>query len=706
MLRSLIAACALLYVLPSTAADFDALAKRSWIKAETRNFILITDQPEAIARQVVNDLETMRHFRTVFGGMQPLAVSRPLPILAIGDDDTFTQLGLEKMVAGSFSIGLEGYSALANIHHYNAEGTENSFARAVMLHEYNHFLVRMTEQIRAYPQWLDEGLAEYWATFNVEGQVVRLGNHVDGGGRFYGILGHSGMSVSIDTGKTFNTVELPINSESRSDEFEVQKFYSSAYFAVHYFNSTPALRTRLADYIAMINLGYRQDRAAELAFKMPYEQLNKEIVKYVKRSMVLRELTLKNGKFDFPQVQPVVTHLDKPALYAGLAQIISRHHFPRKDTLALLAKNRELNPDDADANVLPAVFGMLRGEQEYAQLMRRFPKHPALLTMRANGLQRQAETMKDRGAEGWLEVARQARGLYREAIAIDRDYPQAFLGLGRLYRLLPDGEPLEEAVAGLDTASIYSRQPEIFSELAATYLRMKRPMDALQSLRNAVAFSAKPVHGTDVLLLENLELLADLQGEARPHPSGLVYDSETVYAGPVSAGKPAGKGRMTLLDGSWYEGDFVQGLPHGKGRLVSDQGMVYEGEFERGVARGQGRILYPAGDDTMSYTGQVDYMAPSGAGELLTSAGRYVGQFAHGVPHGAGAFTAAHRPVTLQGQWIRGGFEWPLSDGLVFTGPANADGLADGKGSCRGANPHEVPRPCRFKDGKRAGGGN
>ncbi|SFU27897.1 MORN repeat-containing protein [Pseudoduganella namucuonensis] len=700
-LRSLCALlCAACLSSSAGAADLNALAKRGWIKVDTPNFSVITEQPEATARQVVNDLEALRYFRTEVGGMKALKVSKPLTIIAIGNEDAFAQLGLPKLWAGVFHMELDGYSALANISDYAGEDKTDSWARTTLLHEYFHFMVRLTEKTQAYPRWVDEGMADYWATFNIDGPSVRLGDRVtiNGGSRDNDLYSLTGRAA-IDTRKIFNTTELALDSDNNNDRYEMGKFYSSAYYAVHYFNSTPALRTALGNYIEMINLGYRQDRAAELAFNKSYEELNKDIIYYVTRRLAVRILTAKTS-FNFPKVDPVVTRLDTPGLYANLARILPSYgSFSRKEIQDLLVKNRELNPDDADAQVLPLLHGMASGAT-IAELGKRFPRHPRLLTLRADLLRWQAEHMKDMGDAGWLPLAREARGHYRGAIGIDRDYPAAYHGLGMVYRLLPAGEPLEEAVAGFDTASIYTRAPETFSHLASALIRMNKPMEALSALRSAVAFSKPPLRDTEALLLDNFELLGDLANDAKTSGAGLEYPSGTLYAGPVANNKPEGVGKMTMPSGSYYEGAFARGLPHGRGKLVSDSGLVYQGEFERGIARGQGEVTFPAGSEAISYKGRVDHMKPSGKGELLTTAGRYVGEFEDGSMHGAGEFTAAKTALTLSGKWLRGGIEWPAADGIVFRGPANADGQRHGKGVCRGTDVREVPGPCQFKNDK------
>lgn len=699
-LRALLCATCLFGVTGATGADLDGLAKLSWLKVDSAHFSVITDQPEATARQVVSDLEALRYFKVEVLGVRPLAVPQPLTILALGESG-FAKLGFPKSWGGVFALNANGYVAVANIGDYQGESKRNSQARANLLHEYHHFLVRLTEETSFYPRWLDEGLADYWSTFNVDGSNVRLGDRVaDGGyGREIGLVGKTGQAW-IDTRELMNTAELPMRSFYSSDLDVVGRFYSSAYFAVHYFNSTPELRAMFDRYLRLINLGYRQDRAVELAFKKSYAELDSDILKYARSGISVRVMSSTKEVFQFPKIDPSVTRLDTAAMIAALAHVLPNFGIERPALRELLIRNRQLHPQDADANILPLLTGAAI-DQYGGALEKRFPNHPALLTYQGEMLRRRAEFRIEAGVDGALPLLKQARDYFRRAITADPGYPAAYLALGGVYRYMPAGEPLEEAVVGFDTGSIYTRSPTTFANLAGVYLRMNKPLAALPALRNEVAFGGAELKNTDALLLDNLELLNDLNQSAKASADGLDYPGGTHYAGPVSNGKPDGNGKATRLNGSYYEGSFVQGLPEGVGKLVSDRGFVYLGEFERGLARGQGEITYPAGGAVLSYKGQVEYMKPSGKGVQLTAEGRYEGQFEHGRREGQGEYTTSAKAVTLRGRWVDDGFEWPPENGIVFIGPVSAKGLRDGVGVCRSTGAAGEPEACEFKNGAR-----
>ncbi len=57
----------------------------------------------------------------------------------------------------------------------------------------------------------------------------------------------------------------------------------------------------------------------------------------------------------------------------------------------------------------------------------------------------------------------------------------------------------------------------------------------------------------------------------------------------------SGKGRLILVDGSVYTGNFAQGLPEGDGECKYKNGDVYTGKWIKGMPQGQGTYTYANG---------------------------------------------------------------------------------------------------------------
>ena len=87
------------------------------------------------------------------------------------------------------------------------------------------------------------------------------------------------------------------------------------------------------------------------------------------------------------------------------------------------------------------------------------------------------------------------------------------------------------------------------------------------------------------------------RGGNRRISGALSYDRTTIklrYEGSFNAnGKPHGKGKMKLPDGSLYEGDFSEGEIQGSGLRTYLDSSSYSGMFHEGERHGQGLFLGP-----------------------------------------------------------------------------------------------------------------
>jgi hypothetical protein len=417
---------------------------------------------------------------------------------------------------------------------------------------------------------------------------------------------------------------------------------------------------------------------------------------YLRRNLSARVFTTTDGPFKFPPMEIKVETLDQSRVAAVLATVLPPMTLPRETVDAVLARNLQLNPDGAQANIDMLRFSATGYSAAAAQALgERFPGHAQLLVMQGELTRSHAEALRASGLPGWQELLLKAHEHFRRAARADPRYPATYAGLGRVYLDLPDSEPLEEGIAGFDTASIYSPTPDMFRGLAALAQRAKQPDAALAALRQAVTFSKPGSYSEDALMLDNLELIDELHNATpAPTPDGLAYKSGTRYVGQVLGLKPDGAGRLERINGSYIEGIFRDGLPQ-TGKLVSERGGEYEGQFKAGLAGGQGTLRYPAGAPASNYVGGIALGKPAGRGVLTTPGGRYEGGFLNGEAHGEGSFTPAEKAVTVRGKWLYGRYVWPASDGEVFIGAIDAKGEASGAGYCYRTAANRELRQCR-----------
>jgi hypothetical protein len=121
------------------------------------------------------------------------------------------------------------------------------------------------------------------------------------------------------------------------------------------------------------------------------------------------------------------------------------------------------------------------------------------------------------------------------------------------------------------------------------------------------------------------------------------FDKQGNFIGPVVE---------EYSDGSRYEGDLDKNRGrHGKGRYTMPDGEYYDGEYLNNARHGTGKWVSPSG---WTYTGQYAFGYREGRGaEVLQDGSHYEGEFKRGDRFGQGRLTEANGAV-LEGEWIAG----------------------------------------------------
>src|SRR3984957_14754261 len=83
-------------------------------------------------------------------------------------------------------------------------------------------------------------------------------------------------------------------------------------------------------------------------------------------------------------------------------------------------------------------------------------------------------------------------------------------------------------------------------------------------------------------------------GKAHGHGKE-TYPDGRVFEGEYKDGKAHGHGKETYPDGTVFEGAYKDGKAHGPGKATYPDGRVFEGEYKDGNAHGPGKETYPDG---------------------------------------------------------------------------------------------------------------
>jgi tetratricopeptide (TPR) repeat protein len=249
-----------------------ASADERWVEVRSPHFHIVGNVPFREARRAALRLERFRATVARILPDQPLESAAPSTVLLFKDAASFRPFsplyqGRPQRVSGLFVGGWDrNYFALDV--QADAEGFK------VLFHEYVHLLVTLTPL--PVPLWMNEGLAEFYSTADVEDEAwTRLGLIV----RPHVTLLRDARLIPLDT---FFAVDE--NSPHYNEAAKNTVFYAQAWALVHYvmmggLGDKPLLNT----YQRALARGLTPAEACREAFGRDPAALQRELENYVHR---------------------------------------------------------------------------------------------------------------------------------------------------------------------------------------------------------------------------------------------------------------------------------------------------------------------------------------------------------------------------------------------------------------------------------------
>jgi lipoprotein NlpI len=299
----------------SATVSLPPALSREWKRLPSDEFTIVGTSSAKDLAQLAVELET---FLAVLQQMTPslrLASQVPTYVVALKDFGAFTsfqprnQKGRRvEWVAGYFSPGADGNYLVA------PWGGKDRQSLAVMLHELTHHVV--SRNVRGVPTWIAEGVAEFYSTFRIDADrnLAIVGEPVKN--RLRSLVGKSLMPMDrfFAVTSTYEFSDSPV---------ELELFYAQSWALVHYlFLGEQGARTRqIGTYLQALERGQERPAAFTLAFGSTYDELGKDLVKYV-RDLEFPFLKLKPAgpggmAADASRVEPM-SEADAEALQAVL----------------------------------------------------------------------------------------------------------------------------------------------------------------------------------------------------------------------------------------------------------------------------------------------------------------------------------------------------------------------------------------------------
>jgi tetratricopeptide (TPR) repeat protein len=257
--------CLLLFLLICSTLGFSS--DKDWTEVKSPHFTVLGDGPDEQPRSVALSFEQARAiFTDALPGMR-LDSEVPTVIFATRDVASMRALfgqPLRSKWAGS-TFGPEGLYIKGEEDDYAIVEMDVRHTQIVATHEYIHKLLHLN--FRRLPRWLDEGLAEFFATSNSDGQRVILGIKSE---RL------SYLSVPGDF--------YPVDDIIKGRRLNTQVFYAESWALVHYMVLGPDMNggAKLNNFLTLLQKGTDQEKAFQQVFG-DANAFTAEFFKYIKQ---------------------------------------------------------------------------------------------------------------------------------------------------------------------------------------------------------------------------------------------------------------------------------------------------------------------------------------------------------------------------------------------------------------------------------------
>lgn len=280
LIRKLLAAVLLL---------IPGVAHAEWLRAESKNFVVIGDRPEAEIRDSISKMEKYAFVLRAVSGRKIDETPNKIKIYLVRDISAVgrTRLGGGYGVAGYYMPIAQPFLVTPRLGRAARDGRfADKSATAtnkgdnhdiVFYHELtHHFMFQYFSA--AYPTWYSEAFAEFYGTFTIEEQddtdLVAIGT------------AHEWRVDQLRNGGWLPMRKL-LTARSYADVGEdIGNLYAQGWLFQHYAANNKARNAQLKRYLDLINGGTSYEKAAVDAFGADLDKLDAELRAYARRPTI------------------------------------------------------------------------------------------------------------------------------------------------------------------------------------------------------------------------------------------------------------------------------------------------------------------------------------------------------------------------------------------------------------------------------------
>ena len=447
-------------------------AKDEWLQVRSKNFNLIGNASEKDIRKVATKLEQFREtFRQLFNQAN-LNASIPTNVIVFKSDNAYKPFK-PKRADGKTDNFIAGYFQSGEDVNYITISTEGDDADTygTIFHEYVHFIINTNFGKSEVPPWFNEGLAEYYQTFEIaDDQKVKLGlpqsNHL--------ALLQQNKLIPLDTFFKISNYALHQNANhSRSI------FYAQAWALIHYLVQG-GKADGLNKFLTLAMKDVPSEKAFQEAFQTSYAQMEKDLQKYVSQNSYKYSLVSFKNKLVFEN-EMQTSPISEAVTDTYLGDLL--YHTNRADDAeSFLQKAVALEPDSSMANTS---LGMVKMRQKkFDEAKNYFEKAISENQKNHLALYQYAFLLSREGRDefGYVqsfepEKAAKMRQLLKKAIALNPEFTESYELLA--FVDLVNNEELDEAVSYLKKALQYQPGNQRYAiRIGEIYMRRNKFAEA------------------------------------------------------------------------------------------------------------------------------------------------------------------------------------------------------------------------------------
>jgi tetratricopeptide (TPR) repeat protein len=476
-----------LYSLVALPASHPAQAKDTWVSVRSNNFFLVGNANEKEVRQVATRLE---QFREVFSRLFPrMKFSSPVPttVIVFKSDSSYKPF---KPVADGKTVVVSGYFQPGREVNYITLTTEKREENpyAVIFHEYVHLLVNNTFGRTSIPAWFNEGLAEYYSTFDIEDdQKIYLGNLINP----HLLLLRTSQLIPLD--KLF-AVDYYTLERNKHDARGL--FYAQSWALIHFLiQGNEGKRARqLSVFLDQLRQNIPAEKAFRQAFQTDYAGMQRELKDYVQRQSYRGQIVTFPKKLEFSaeMTSAPITDAEAQAFLGDLLFHIRRPEDAKTKLEQALALDSKLAM--AHASLGMVLMEQKKFSEAKEQLQQAVADNAASYLAHyyyAYALSREVMIEGQPVHDFPAETARRMRTELLRAIELKPDFPESYHLLA--FVNLVTGEQLDESIVMIKRAVALSPGSEEFLfVLAQLYIRKQDIEGARKVIEPLAATGADP----------------------------------------------------------------------------------------------------------------------------------------------------------------------------------------------------------------------